>query len=122
MVREVLFSVDKKTLEHVFGIATIFEIKEIRIVKTLPVGAGYHISSIYKLCEMARDYFDSHDNWWMFPTLLCDQYCDYFILKRNDPSNAFATFYNVYSNERHAVENFAKNSKGYIGPKKWIGP
>ena len=94
-----------------FGLATVFEIKNPNMEKLLPAGAGYHIMGIYELCEAAKGYFDTFDNWWSFSCRLCDQYCDYYVVKRATEGNTF----NAYS-EEYAVQNFAKASRGYVGP------
>ncbi|MCA8903738.1 MAG: hypothetical protein KDA43_02620 [Hyphomonas sp.] len=102
-----------------FGLATIFEVNRPRMQKMLPVGAGLHILGIHKLCEGAVDYFDSFHHWWLFSRVLCDQYCEFYVLERSPEGNTFATYHNQYLNDRYAVQNLAKRSTGYIGPEKW---
>lgn len=102
-----------------FALATVFEIQRARMKKLLPPGAGYHIISIYELCGNAKSYFDTFDHWWDFSCRLCDQYCEFYVLERSDEDNTFNTYHNAYINDRYAVQNFAKESKGYIGPDEW---
>lgn len=102
-----------------FGLATIFEIKNQHVKKLLPEGAGYHIIGIYDLCESSKDYFQSFDDWWSFSKKLCDQYCDFYVMERPNKNNTFNVFHSTYINDRYAVQNLAKISRGYIGPEKW---
>ena len=85
----------------------------------LPEGASHHILGIYELQFDAKKYFETPSAWWNFSKRLCDQYCDYYVMKRVVGKNTFATYYSQYSNERHAVHDFALNSDGYIGPQSW---
>jgi hypothetical protein len=76
---------------------------------------------MHELVREAKRYFDSHDNWWSYSCRLCDQYCDYFVMQRPRDGNTFAEFHSTYSNDRTAVQNFAKSSRGYVGPERWDG-
>ncbi|RAN33312.1 hypothetical protein [Hyphomonas pacifica] len=102
-----------------FGLATVFEITAPRTEKLLPVGAGVHISGLFQLCERAREYFDTFDNWWAYSRRLCDQYCEFYIMKRPAEDNVFARYHSLYINDRYAVQNSAKSSRGYVGPDAW---
>lgn len=102
-----------------FGLATICEVTRPRLTKFLPEGAGYHIIGLFELVESAKDYFDTFDNWWSYSCRLCDQYCDFYVMERPREGNTFAEFHSTYINDRTAVQNFAKASRGYIGPEEW---
>lgn len=102
-----------------FGLATVFEIKRLRAEKLLPEGAGYHIIGIYELCEQAKCYFDSFDNWWSFSCRLCDQYCEFYVMEHESEHNTFSNFQSHYLSARYAVQSLAKSSRGYVGPDKW---
>jgi hypothetical protein len=102
-----------------FGLATMCEIRAPRIEKMLPQGAGYHIMGLHELVQGARGYFDTFDNFWSYSCRLCDQYCDFYVMERPREGNTFAEFHSHYINDRTAVQDFAKSSRGYIGPQSW---
>ncbi|OCX66150.1 hypothetical protein BFP70_08605 [Thioclava sp. SK-1] len=102
-----------------FAYAPFYEILAPRIDKVLPQGAGYHIQGLYELVDGARDYFDNFDNFWSYSCSLCDQYCDFYVMERPREGNTFAEFHSTYINDRTAVQDFAKASRGYVGPDEW---
>lgn len=102
-----------------FLLAVVFEIKNVEMQKLLPESAGHHVLGIYELGLNAKDYFATSDHWYRFFTSLCDQYCEYYVLRRTDEANIFNTYHSAYINDRHAVQNFAKASAGYVGPDSW---
>ena len=102
-----------------FSLTTLCEIRGIGVEKILPEGAGYHIMSIYELCDGAKDYFDISTSWWSFSARLCDQYCDLYVMKRAGQDNTFSIYHSPYSNDLYAVQHLAKESLGYVGPEKW---
>ncbi|WP_160314556.1 hypothetical protein [Candidatus Rhodobacter oscarellae] len=103
-----------------FGLATICEINGPHMTKFLPEGAGYHSMGLHEMVTQAKDYFDTHDNWWSFSCTLCDQYCDFFVMERPRAGNTFNEFHSTCSNDRTAVQALAKASRGYAGPEKWV--
>jgi hypothetical protein len=102
-----------------FDLATIFEIRTLRMTKILPAGAGYHIMELHALVNGARSYFNTFDNFWFYSRRLCDQYCDFYVMERPREGNTFSEFHSTYLNDRSAVRDFAKASQGYIGPADW---
>ena len=102
-----------------FNFTTVFTINAPQMEKLLPEGAGYHIISIHKLVDDARDYFETFDCWWSYSKGLCDQYCEFYVMEQALDGNTFNTYHNTYINDRYAVQNFAKLSKGYNGPEEW---
>jgi hypothetical protein len=99
--------------------ATVFRTKKPRMESLLPEGAGLHITWTYDLCNGAVAYFDHSNNWFTYSRLLCDQYCEFYVMERSPPGNTFAQFHNEYQNYQFAVQNLAKASEGYIGPAEW---
>lgn len=102
-----------------FGLATICRVNAPKMKSFLPEGAGYHITGLYELVDGAKDYFETAEYWWSYSCQLCDQYCDFYVMRRPREENTFAKLNSEYMNDRTAVQNFAKASRGYVGPDQW---
>lgn len=93
------------------GLETIFEINTLRLKKSLPKGAGYHITGPHDLVVQSRDYFDTPENWHYYSRQLCDQYCEYFVMEHPHEGNTFDMYHNAYINDRYA----AQTTQRYLG-------
>jgi hypothetical protein len=100
---------------HFFDLVPICEVLAPKMETILPQGAGYHIMSLHQLVESARPHFDRFDNFWNYSKEMCDQYCDYYVMKRPMEGNQFAEHQQLLNNTEAVAKNFAKKSRGYIG-------
>lgn len=102
-----------------FGLVARFEIRSLEIEKNLPENAALHIENVFELVNSASSYFDSFYSFQSYSRSLCDQYCDYYVMRRPIEGGTFDESHSTHERIRSRIESFAKTSRGYVGPKSW---
>lgn len=104
-----------------FGLAPLCEIQAINKTVELPMQAGESIMLLYDRCEESKRFFRNGDYWFRFHKELCDQCCDFYVMKRPLENNVFVSKLpgSILAYRQDPVETLAKASEGYTGPETW---